>query len=187
MNKASRPQVCKWSGTKYLGQVVQSWVKKTQCLVVWNLISDLKALSENSETFLWSTIYWFMDALKRMDKIIQKRLLNKGIKKPRLKSNSGVVLIGLQTTRPRPLAGKHCSKAKKHLNWSTNNESMVAGLWCQVKRTYSTPLKWVITTKCTILCPLRISWDTCLWFQWRTSLPFTDFKNIRTYKRKVFI
>ena len=43
-----------------------------------------------------------------------KRLLNKGIKKPRLKSNPGVVLIGLQTTRPRPLAGKHCSKAKKH-------------------------------------------------------------------------
>ena len=122
-----------------------------------------------------------------MEKIIQKRLLNKGIKKPRLKSNPGVVLIGLQTTRPRPLAGKHCSKAKKHPYWSTNNESMLAGLWCQVKRTYSTPLKWVITTKCTILCPLRISWDTCLWFQWRTSLPFTDFKNIRTYKRKVFI
>ena len=42
------------------------------------------------------------------------------------------------------------------------------------------PLKCVMTSRLTIFCPLRISWDTCLWFQYRTSFPFTDFKYIRT-------
>ena len=66
---------------------------------MWDLISDLKALKENSVKFLSSRI-WLFDALKRTQKIIPKRLLNKGIKKPRLKLNHGLVLTGLQTTGP---------------------------------------------------------------------------------------
>ena len=40
---------------------------------------------------------WLFDALKRTQKIIPKRLLTKAMKKPRLKFNLGLVLIGLQT------------------------------------------------------------------------------------------
>ena len=41
-----------------------------------------------------------MDALKRIEIIIPKRLLKKGTKKPRLKFNLGLALIGLGTARP---------------------------------------------------------------------------------------
>ena len=58
---------------------------------MWDLISDLKALKENSVKFLSSRI-WLFDALKRTQKIIPKRLLNKGIKKHRLKFNLGLAL-----------------------------------------------------------------------------------------------
>ena len=40
------------------------------------------------------------DALKIRQEIIPKRLLNKGIKKPRLKFNIGLALNGLRTTGP---------------------------------------------------------------------------------------
>ena len=70
---------------------------------MWNLISDLKALQENSLKFLSSRM-WLFDALRRTQKIIPKRLLNKGIKKPRLKLNLGLALISLPTTGPLCLA-----------------------------------------------------------------------------------
>ena len=41
-----------------------------------------------------------MDALRGTEEITPKRLLNKGLKKPALKFNSGLELIGLGTTRP---------------------------------------------------------------------------------------
>ena len=41
-----------------------------------------------------------MDALKWKEKIIAKKLLNKGIKKPGQKFNPGEGLIGLRTARP---------------------------------------------------------------------------------------
>ena len=43
------------------------------------MISDLKALKENSVEFFLSRI-WLFDVLKRTQKIIPKRLLNKGMK-----------------------------------------------------------------------------------------------------------
>ena len=81
-----------------LSQVVKSWVKITKDYYK-NLISDLKAFKENSVEFFLSAI-WLLDALKQMQKIIPKRLLNKGIKKHRLKK---LAQISLQTT------GSSCS------------------------------------------------------------------------------
>ena len=66
---------------------------------MWNLISDLKVLRENLVPIYLTTIWW-LDALRGTEEIIPKRLLNKGLKKPRLKFNSGLELIGLGTTRP---------------------------------------------------------------------------------------
>ena len=56
-----------------------------------------------SESFKknFSQISFCLDALKTQ-KINPKRLLNKRIKKPILKFNLGLVLIGLQTTGSRP-------------------------------------------------------------------------------------
>ena len=71
---------------------------------MWNPISDLKALQENSVEFFLFRV-WLLDALKRTLKIFTKRLLSKGIKKRRLKFNPGLALIGLQTTGPRSV---HC-------------------------------------------------------------------------------
>ena len=66
---------------------------------MWNPISDLKALQENSVEFFLFRV-WLLDALKRTLKIFPKRLLSKGIKKRRLKFNPGLALIGLWTTGP---------------------------------------------------------------------------------------
>ena len=66
---------------------------------MWNLISGLKTLRENSVQIFLLAI-WSLDVLKRIVKIFPKRLLNKEIKKPRLKFNPGLGLIGLWTTGP---------------------------------------------------------------------------------------
>ena len=55
---------------------------------VWNFISDLKALKENSVWFFLSII-WLLDALKRIEKIIWNRLMNREIKKTRFKLKLG--------------------------------------------------------------------------------------------------
>ena len=68
--------------------------------LVWNLISGLKALRENSIQIFLLAI-WSLDVLKRIVKIFPKRLLNKEIKKPELKFNPGLGLSGLWTTGPR--------------------------------------------------------------------------------------
>ena len=68
--------------------------------LLWNLISDLKALKENSVKFFLSRICLF-DALKITLKTTPKRILTNGIKRPRLKFNPGLALIGLRTTGPR--------------------------------------------------------------------------------------
>ena len=73
---------------------------------MWNLISDLIALKENSVKFFLSRI-WLFDALKIRQEIIPKRLLNKGIKKPRIKFNLGLALNGLRTTGPRAIASSY--------------------------------------------------------------------------------
>ena len=51
-----------------------------------------------SNSFSLEYSYWM--PLKRIQKIIPKRLLNKGIKKPRLEFKLGLALIGLRITRP---------------------------------------------------------------------------------------
>ena len=59
----------------------------------------LHLTKKKSVLFFLSRI-WLLDALKRIAKIFPKRLLFKLIQKPGLKFNLGLVLIGLQTTRP---------------------------------------------------------------------------------------
>ena len=63
------------------------------------MIAGLKALRENSvQIFLLAILS--LDVLKRIVKIFPKILLNKEIKKPELKFNPGLKLIGLRTTGP---------------------------------------------------------------------------------------
>ena len=64
---------------------------------MWNLISDLITLKENSVKFFLSRIGLF-NALKRTQELSQKGFW---MKKPRLKFNIGLALISLQTTGPR--------------------------------------------------------------------------------------
>ena len=53
----------------------------------------------NSVLFLLLTIWW-MDAVKRIEKIIRENAFEQKKKKPRLKFNPGLALIGLRTTGP---------------------------------------------------------------------------------------
>ena len=69
---------------------------------MWNLISGLKTLRENSVQIFLLAI-WSLDVLKRIVKIFPKILLNKEIKKAGLQFNPGLVLISLWTTGPRTL------------------------------------------------------------------------------------
>ena len=62
----------------------------------WKLLTNLLT---RSESFKRNSVEF--DALQRTQKIIPKRLLNKGIKKPRLKFNLELELIGLRTAGPR--------------------------------------------------------------------------------------
>ena len=73
---------------------------------MWNLISGLKTLRENSVQIFLLAI-WSLDVLKRIVKIFPKRLLNKEIKKAGLKFNPGLGLIGLWTTGPSALEKRH--------------------------------------------------------------------------------
>ena len=65
--------------------------------LVWNFITGLKALKENAVQIFLLAI-WSLDVLTRIGKIVSKRLLNKGIKKPGLKFTPELALIGLRTT-----------------------------------------------------------------------------------------
>ena len=56
-----------------------------------------ESFKKNSAWIFLSAVWW-LDALKRREKIIQKRLLNKEVKMLGLKCNLGLALIGLQTT-----------------------------------------------------------------------------------------
>ena len=66
---------------------------------MWNLISGLKTLRENSVQIFLLAI-WSLNVLKRIVKIFPKILLNKEIKKAGLQFNPGLVLISLWTTGP---------------------------------------------------------------------------------------
>ena len=65
-----------------------------------NLISDMKAWEANSVLFFLPTIWW-LDALKRREEIIRENTFEQKKKKPGLKFNPGLALIGFQTTGPR--------------------------------------------------------------------------------------
>ena len=67
---------------------------------MWNLISDLITLKENSVKFFSSRIGLF-NALERTQELSQKGFWIKEWRKPRLKFNIGLALISLQTTGPR--------------------------------------------------------------------------------------
>ena len=58
-----------------------------------------KLKKANSFLFFLSTIWWF-DALKRIEKIIRKNAFEQNKKKPGLKFNPGLALVGLGTTGP---------------------------------------------------------------------------------------
>ena len=59
----------------------------------------MKAYKANSVIFFLATIWW-LDALKRIEKIIRQNAFEQKKKKPRLRLNPGLVLISLQTTGP---------------------------------------------------------------------------------------
>ena len=65
--------------------------------LVWNLTSDVIASKENSVCF-FLTMIWRLHALKKIEKIIPKTLLNRGIIKPELNFNPGLTLISLRKT-----------------------------------------------------------------------------------------
>ena len=60
----------------------------------------MKAWEANSVLFFLPTIWW-LDALKRREEIIRENTFEQKKKKPGLKFNPGLVVIGLQTTGPR--------------------------------------------------------------------------------------
>ena len=62
-----------------------------------NLISDMKAWEANSVLFFMPKIWW-LDALKRREEITRKNTFEQKKKKPGLKFNPGLALIGLRTT-----------------------------------------------------------------------------------------
>ena len=66
---------------------------------VWNFIPDLKALKKKSTIIFLSTLLW-LDAQKRIEKIIPNRHLNKELKKHWLKCNLRLALISHGTTGP---------------------------------------------------------------------------------------
>lgn len=68
--------------------------------VIPGLVWNLRAYTRNLVYFLLCRI-WLCDAIKKgIEKIILKRLLRKGIKKPALKFNLGLAPTSLQTTGP---------------------------------------------------------------------------------------
>ena len=86
------------------GRVVESWVKITtyQCeswFQIWKLYKTIQS------KFFLSRI-WLFEAVKITQKILSKRILNKGIKKPRLQFNLRLALIDLRTTGPRIITNK---------------------------------------------------------------------------------
>ena len=103
---------------------------------MWNLIWDLKPLKKNQSNFFLSRI-WLFDALKRTQKINPKGLLNKGIKKPRLQFNLGLVLISLWSTGPWLLIVPY--------SCCTFPCKFVMRTWCLIKMITSTWKVWVFS------------------------------------------
>ena len=106
-----------------------SWVVQDNPGLVWNLISFLEALKENVILFFLSRI-WLLDALKRTERMIQKRHLNIEMKNAWLRFKLGLALIGLQTTEPWTLVWmikvwdvsvkwEHCT------SWAKRNKKVV--------------------------------------------------------------
>ena len=60
----------------------------------------MKALKANSVVFFLPTIWW-VDVLKRIEKIIRDNACEQKKKKPGLKFNPGLALTDLRATRPR--------------------------------------------------------------------------------------
>ena len=67
--------------------------------LVRSLITDMKAWEANSVLFFLPTIWW-LDALKRREEITRENTFEQKKKKPGLKFNPGLALIGLRTTGP---------------------------------------------------------------------------------------
>ena len=58
-----------------------------------------------------------MDALKRIEKIIQENAFEQKEKKPRLKFNPGLALIGLRTTGPRLVSSVLLAQRASEVGW----------------------------------------------------------------------
>ena len=65
-----------------------------------NLNSDIKGYKERSVLFSLSTVWW-LDDLKRIEKIMLENSFEQKKKKPGLKFNPGLALIGLRKTGSR--------------------------------------------------------------------------------------
>ena len=108
---------------------------------MWDLISGLKALRENSVQIFLLPI-WSLDVLKRIVKIFPKRLLDKEIKKPELKFNPGLGLIDLWTT------------GSWMLSWTE-------GKWWHIQLRSAQTAKYYLILQCSFLVnPLNLdSWS----------------------------
>ena len=111
--------------------------------LVWNLISRLKAMKENSVQIFLLTI-WLLDVLeKEYGNFSLKRLLSKEIKKFGLNFNPGLALIGLRTTGPCwrlyldwpvPVSIRWLGQATKlgnvngHIQYIVNTDSNLLGI-----------------------------------------------------------
>ena len=82
--------------------------------LVRNMNSDMKL---KKQIQLISFRLQFGDTLKRKEKIIQQNTFVQKEKKPMLKSNPGLALIGLRTTGPWSFLGSNC-KAHNHFEVS---------------------------------------------------------------------
>ena len=58
-----------------------------------------------------------MDALKRIEKIIRENAFEQKKKKPRLKFNPGLALIGLRTTGPRLVSSVLLAQRASEVVW----------------------------------------------------------------------
>ena len=100
MTLAKRQYISKWAQDDFnQGQVVQSWVKITR------VSSKFEFRYENLKSKIQfnSFCQQFDDCvatLKRIEKIVQENAFDEKKKRPRLKFNPGIALIGLRTTGP---------------------------------------------------------------------------------------
>ena len=97
---------------------------------------------------------WWLDTLKRIEKIIRENAFGQKKKKPRLKFNPGLALIDLRTTGPGSLL-----KAFEKMN----NKLKVRG---QILHVLSVTTEWNgLCNSVSLLCDMWSMYVKCQWLQ----------------------